>query len=140
MTDTLSIGWTRATADGRRTVFRRVLAFNLALQSLVAIYVLIDPTTPLALFGISGADAEKLTRLWVAMVVMASALQLPGLLEPIYNRLPNIIGILGRVGMTILYIVLAGPFLWLAAFDGFFTVALYLLYRRAIIAELQTRP
>ena len=78
--------------------------------------------------------------MWAGMVILASVFQVPGFLEPIHNRTPNIIGILGRVGMTVLYIILWGPFLWLAVFDGGFAILLYVTFRRAILAELQTRP
>jgi hypothetical protein len=140
MTDSLSIGWTRAKADGRRAVYRRLFGFNLILQSLIAVFVLVNPTVPLDFLGLSGGDAEDWIRVWAGMVLLASALQLPGFLEPIFNRLPNVVGILGRLGMAILFLSLGGGFLWLAAFDAVFAVLLFLTYRRAIIAELQTRP
>ena len=42
--------------------------------------------------------------------------------------------------MAILYLLLGGGLLWLALFDGDFAVALYILFRRLVVAELQTRP
>ncbi len=141
MTDSLSIGWTRSEADKALKTHRRLYGFNLVLQSLIAVVALIWPAALLGLVGLDHPDAViDWARVWAAMVLMASALQVPGYLDPIHNRIPNVVGVLGRGGMAVLFLSLGGGFLWLAAFDGVFAVALYVTYRRLVIAELQTRP
>ena len=141
MTDSLSIGWTRAEAAKALKSHRRLYGINLALQSAVAVIVLIWPSAMLDLVNLPAPDAATdWARVWALMVLLASAFQIPGYLDPIYNRLPNVIGIVGRAVMAILYLLLGGGFLWLALFDGAFAVALYVTYRRTVIAELQTRP
>ena len=141
MTDSLSIGWTRAEADRALKTYRRLYGFNLALQSLGALAVLIWPAALLDLVNLPTPEAATdWARIWAMMVLLASAFQIPGYLDPVFNRLPNVIGIIGRAAMAILYLLLGGGFLWLALFDGVFAVALYILFRRLVIAELQTRP
>ena len=141
MTDSLSIGWTRAEADRALKAYRRLYGFNLALQSLGALFVLIWPAVLLDIVNLPAPEAATdWVRVWAMMVLLASAFQIPGYLDPIFNRLPNVIGITGRAVMAILYLLLGGGFLWLALFDGVFAVALYILFRRLVIAELQTRP
>ncbi|TYC55766.1 hypothetical protein FMN50_12110 [Rhodobacterales bacterium] len=140
MSDSLSLGWSQSDARRKRDAYRRLLAVNLALQSLLALIVLIYPSGLLSLLALDGPGALPWARVWAAMVLLASAFQVPALLEPVNQRLPSVIGITGRFGMTILYLCLGGGFLWLALFDGIFAVLLFMLFQRAILGELQTRP
>ena len=141
MTDTLSIGWSQAAAAKALKSFRRLYGFNLALQSLIALVALIWPSLLLAVVGLPDPEiAAQWVRVWAMMVIMASVLQVPGYLDPMFNRIPCVVGIVFRGLITVLYILLGGGFLWLALFDGLFAIALYVTYRRAVIAELQTRP
>ena len=141
MSDSLSIGWTRAAADGALKAYKRLYGINLALQSVLALVVLVCPGWVLGLLSIAAPEAATdWARVWALMVLLASAFQVPGYIDPVFNRLPNVIGIVGRGLMTGLYVILGGGFYWLALFDGAFAVALYVLYRRLVIAELQSRP
>ena len=141
MTDSLSLGWTQAQADKARSSYRRLLGINLAIQALAALAVLVWASDLLALIHLpaSGATADW-ARAWAVMLLLVSAFQVPGWQQPVFNRLPNIIGILGRAAMAVVFLLLGGGFLWLALFDAVFAVVLYLSYRGLIIAELQTRP
>ncbi|WP_299441385.1 hypothetical protein [uncultured Rhodospira sp.] len=141
MTDSLSIGWTRAQADNAYKTHRRLLAVNLVLQSVAAVSVLITPAWLLGILGLTvTAEVEAWARVWAMMVLIVSAFQIPGWLNPVYNRLPHVIGVLARAALAILFLILGGGFVWMALFDGGFAVALYVTYRRLVIAELQTRP
>ena len=138
--ETLSLAWTRTRAAAARAAYRRLLGVNLALQGLIAVAVLAFPETLLDWLGLGGPGAAAWARAWAGLLLVVSALQLPGFLAPILNRFPNVLAILSRGATAALYLCLGGGFLWLALFDAGFAVALYILYRRAIIAELQTRP
>ncbi|WP_305985024.1 hypothetical protein [Roseibium sp. MMSF_3544] len=140
MTDTLSLGWSEADARKKRDGYVRLLGINLALQSLIALWVLIYPWFFLSVLGLESDAAGQWARVWAAMVLMASAFQLPGLIDPLTQRLPCVVGVIGRAFMAVVFLCLGGGFIWLALFDGIFAILLFLAFQRAVISELQTRP
>ena len=141
MAEVLSIGWTQAAARRALRAYRGVLGTSLVVQSLAALVALFWPSGLAGLLGLAEVvPALDWMQVWGVMVLMASAFQISGLIDPTINRLSNLIGITGRGAMAILYVCLGGGFYWLALFDGLFAVLLFIAYRRCVIAELQTRP
>ena len=61
-------------------------------------------------------------------------------MNPGFRRAPNVIGILGRLWMAIIWTFCGGGFLWLALFDFVFFLILALLYLRFLQATLMSRP
>ena len=85
MTDALSIGWTRAQAATRRTIYRRLLGFALIVQTALGLIALVGS-------GLAGAGCRSArcpsagwVRLWGVMLLITAALYLPGWVEPVYH-------------------------------------------------------
>jgi hypothetical protein len=55
-------------------------------------------------------------------------------------RWGNVVGIVGRFVMAVLYLFLGGPFLLLALFEAAFALLLSVLYLNLFKAELMSRP
>lgn len=140
MDQTLSIGWTRAEAAARRTTFRRVLGVNLVLQVVIGVAAVVAPRCVSGFLGLGDPFPVGWVRAWGWMLLAASALYAPGWRDPVRSRWPNLVGILGRYGIGLLFLTMGGGFLWFAAFDLAFAVALSLLYLNLLKAELMSRP
>jgi hypothetical protein len=140
MDQTLSIGWTRAAADARCTAFRRVLGVNLAVQVIVGVTAVTAPRFLCEVLGLGDPSPAGWVRAWGWMVLAATALYVPGLRDPTRARWPNVVGILSRYGIGLLFLAMGGGFLWLAAFDLAFAIALSVLYLQLLKAELMSRP
>ncbi|WP_299047697.1 hypothetical protein [uncultured Tateyamaria sp.] len=136
----LEIGWTEGQARSTLTRFRRLFAINLILQSLIALACIIAPRFGAQLVGLDPSIALPFLPIWGGMVIVASALQVFALLDPINHRFQVAIAMFGRALMVIIYICLGDAFWRFAAFDGLFALALSYLFYRALIAEVQTRP
>lgn len=147
MTQTLSLGWTQAEARTRRANYRRLLAINLILQGLIGLFAIFAPAGLAHLLGLPPTFPSGWTRAWGAMVLVASLLYLPGQIEPVRVRWPNVVGILARGAMALMFLVLGlcggaalRGFLWLALLDGGFALALAVSYFRLFRAEIMSRP
>lgn len=147
MDRTLSLGWTQARAASRRAVYKRVLRVNLVLHVAIGLFAITAPAALSRLVGLPEPDPTGWLRAWGGMLVLVTLLYFPGLRDPVRTRWPNVVGILGRLGMAILFLIvaLAGGlalrgFLWFALFDFVFAVALVVLYFRLFEAELMSRP
>jgi len=140
MTDTLSIGWSRAAADGRLKTYRRLLGLNLALLALIGLIALSCPGWLLRLVHLDGPGATDWARAIGGLLLVIAGLQVPALISPLRYLPATLIAIVGRAGVAAILLFLGGGFLWFAAFDGIFAVILALSYHRLAIAELMTRP
>lgn len=140
----LSIGSTRAEADTRRARHRRVFAIALGLQLVIGALFLFLPTFALGVVGLSPLMGPEWPSIWGATLIFVTLMQVPGAIDPVNQRYANVVAVAGRALMvaTFLWHGLAGEtsFLWFAAFDLAFGAAIYLGFRRLVIAELSTRP
>jgi len=136
----LEIGWTEAQARSALTRFRRLFAFNLILQSLIALACIVMPRFGATLVGLDPADALPFLPIWGGMVIVATALQIFAYFDPINQRFQVAIAMFGRFLMVVIYLCLGEAFWRFAAFDALFALILSYLFYRALIAELQTRP
>src|SRR5262249_750103 len=138
MTDALTIGWTRAQTETARTTYRRLLGFNLILQTVVALIAIIVRVW----LGRSlpGPPSPGWVRLWGAMLLITAGLYLPGCIEPLQVRWPNVVGIVARFLLALAYIHLGQGFWWFAAYELIFAVALAWGYSRLLRAELMSHP
>jgi uncharacterized membrane protein len=145
MDQTLSLGWTQAEARSRKDTYRRVLAVSLMVQALIAVLAILFPATLSHLLGLPAAYPSGWLRAWGGLLVLVTLLYLPGYIDPVRVRWPNVVGIIGRVGTALLFLILAlgaglRGFLWLALIDAGFTAALVVTYFRLFRAELMSRP
>ncbi len=140
MTDTLSIGWTRAQADNRIKSHRRLFGIVLALQIVIGALFLFCPAFSLGVVGLPAGAENPWPSVWGATLIFVTVMQIPGALDPVRQRYPNVIAVLGRALMVATFVAHGGPFLWFAAFDAVFGVLIFLSFRRLVIAELMTRP
>jgi hypothetical protein len=140
MTDALSIGWTDARANESRALYRRVLGLNLILHLLIGLACIFLPHWVSHTFGLPGPIPTGWVRGWGATLILVTALYVPGFLNPLHARAPNLIGLLGRLWMAIIWTFCGGGFLWFALFDFAFFLILSVLYLRFGRAVLMSRP
>lgn len=140
MTDALMQGWSDARADSSRSLYRRILGFNMLLHLLIGLSCIFLPDWVCRLFGLPGPIPDGWVRGWGATLILVTALYVPGLIDPLRSRLPNLIGLGGRLWMSVIWLFCGGGFLWFAAFDFGFFVILSLLYLRLLKNTLMSRP
>lgn len=140
MTDSLMTGWSQARAAGSLALYRRVLGLNLILHLLIGLACILLPYWFSDLVSLPEPFPVGWVRGWGATLILVTALYVPGYLDPTHNRMPNIIGILGRLWMAIIWTVCGGGFLWLALFDFAFFLILALLYLRFLQNTLMSKP
>lgn len=140
MTDALRIGWTQAEAASRRRTYRRLLLTVLIVQVAAGLLALIWPLHLSDWLGLPAPFPESWLRVVGAMLLITAVLYAPGYINPVFVRFPNVVGIVARFGLAILYLCLGGNFRWLALYELIAAVALGLTYQRLIGAELMSRP
>ena len=140
MTDSLMTGWSQAQADGSRALYRRVLGLNLILHVLIGLACIFFPYWFSHLVSLPEPFPAGWVRGWGATLILVTALYVPGYLDPTHSRMPNIIGILGRLWMAIIWTFCGGGFLWLALFDFVFFLILGFLYLRFLQNTLMSKP
>ncbi|PXA89524.1 hypothetical protein DMC25_01900 [Caulobacter sp. D4A] len=140
MSDGLSIGWSDEQARRARNVYRGVLGFNMFLHLVVGLLCMFAPNFVSQTVGLDAPNVAGWTRGWGATLILVTALYVPGLLEPVHKRAPNLIGILGRIWMGTVWVFCGGGFLWFALFDYAWALIIFLFYLRLFRAHVMTRP
>ena len=140
MTDALSIGWTVAQAATARTAYRRLLGFALIVQTVLGLITIVAPVWLSRAADLPAASSAGWVRLWGVMLLITAALYLPGWIEPVYARLPNVIGILARFVLAAAYFGLGQGLRWVAVDELVIAIAFAWSYGRLMRAELMSRP
>ena len=140
MTDALMQGWSDAKAKASGLVYRRVLGANMVLHLVIGLACVFVPDWVSRTFGLPGPIPTGWVRGWGATLILVTALYVPGLVDPLRSRSPNLIGLGGRLWMSIIWLFCGGGFLWFAAFDFAFFVILSVLYLRCLKDTLMSRP
>jgi hypothetical protein len=140
MTDALTVGWTKAQAATARNAYRRLLAFNLIVQTVVGLIAVIVPVWLARQADLPGPLSSGWVQLWGVMLLITATLYLPGCIEPVHVRWPNIVGIVARFVLAVAYFHLGRGLRWFALYELVFAVALAWSYRRLLRAELMSRP
>jgi hypothetical protein len=140
MTDALRIGWTQAEAASRRRTYRCLLLIVLIVQVVAALLALIWPVQLSQWLSLPTPFPDAWLRVVGAFLLITAVLYAPGYINPVFVRFPNVVGIMARFGLAILYLCLGGHFRWLALYELIVAVALGLTYQRLIGAELMSRP
>ena len=145
MTDSLTLGWSAARAEGRKSVYQKTLGFNMLLHLLIGLGCMFTPHLVSQTFGLPEPVPTGWIRGWGATLILVTALYVPGLQDPLRSRAANIIGILGRIWMATVWFCVwgfagEGGFFWFGLFDLTFAVILAWLYYRYCVAELMSWP
>jgi hypothetical protein len=74
------------------------------------------------------------------MLLIMASLYLPGWIEPLHLRWPNIVGIIARLALAIAYVSLGRGLRWFALYEVIFAIALAWSYRALLRADLMSRP
>ena len=137
--DTLSLGWTRARADGAINAVKRLFAIAIAVQSVAGLICLFWPGWAGARFAPQSFSADAIT-VWGALMLALVAFQLPAWRAPLRNRWTALTAIVVHGFLALVYLLLWGGFFWFFAIEALFAALLGLAFHRMIIAELMTRP
>jgi hypothetical protein len=140
MTDALSIGWTRAQAATQHTVYRRLLGFALIVQTLFGLVALVAPVWLTRAADLPGAPSAGWVRLWGVMLLITAILYLPGWIQPVYSRWPNVVGIVARIVLAVTYFWLGRGLRWFGLYELVIAVLLAWSYAKLVRAELMSRP
>jgi hypothetical protein len=140
MSDAQAIGWSQDQAKARRSTYQKALCFNMLLHLAIGLLCMFAPYFVSEILGLPPPASSGWIRGWGATLILVTALYIPGLQDPLRSRYPNIVGILGRLWMAIVWFVIGGGLIWLGLFDLLFAVILAWLYYRYCIAELMSRP
>jgi hypothetical protein len=140
MDQTLSLGWTQAQARSRSTTYRRVLGLNLLIYMALALVALAVPGALSRAMALPPGTPSAWVAAWGGLLLVLSALYLPGLVKPVELRYANAVGIPARLVLAVVYLCLGRGFLWLAALEAVFAILLGMLYFKLAIAELMSRP
>jgi hypothetical protein len=140
MTDALRIGWTQAVAASRRRTYRGLLLAVLIVQAAAGLVALIWPLCLSRWLSLPAPSPDGWLRVVGVMLLVTAVLYVPGYINPVFARFPNVVGIVSRFGLAILYLCLGGNFRWLALYELIVALALGLTYKRLLGAELMSRP
>jgi hypothetical protein len=143
MDNALSLGWTQADAQSKRATYQRILRINLVLHIVIAIVAIFAPRIVSRVLGLPAPSPAAWVQAWGLLLLLVTLLYWPGLLNPMRLRWPNIVGIVGRAGAALIYVLAAfsfPQFLVMALFDGVFAGLLAWSYFGLFRAELMSRP
>lgn len=145
MSDGLSIGWSAEKQRNAQRTYQAVLGFNMFLHIVVGLLCIFAPNFVAQTTGLPGPIPPGWTRGWGATLMLVTALYVPGLLDPVHKRAPNIIGILGRLWMGTIWVFCAlGPaqsgYWQFAIFDYVWALIIAFFYVRLFRATVMTRP
>src|SRR5262245_61046902 len=140
MTDALTIGWTQAQAERRRTTYRRLLALNLILQTALGLVAIIVPVWLARAADLPGPPPAGWIRLWGVMLLIMVLLYVPGWIQPVFVRWPNVVGILARFALALVYVCLGQGLRWFALYEVLFALVLAWSYGRLLRDELMAQP
>ena len=90
--------------------------------------------------NLPGPPPAGWVQLWGVMLLITASLYLPGWIEPLQVRWPNIVGIIARFVLAIAYVSLGRGLRWFALYELIFAVALAWNYRALLRADLMSRP
>lgn len=136
----LSLSWSRGEATARRASYQRALGFALLVETALAIYAIVAPNSLSVFLGLPVPQPAGWVSALGGLILIAAVLQLPGLLDPVRRRWPNVIGIPGRLFVAVIFLFAGGGFIWLAILEALLALMLVFLYYRLFLAELMSRP
>jgi hypothetical protein len=139
-TDEFRIGWTQAQAATNRRTYRRLLLIILLVQVAAGATALFAPLCVTRFLHLPDAMPDAYLRIAGLLLLTKVVLSLPGYMEPVFARWPNVSIILSHFAAAILLFWLGGNFRWLAAYALIVALLLFWAYKRLLGAELMSRP
>jgi len=127
-------------AKSTKSAYRSVFGLILLFEVIIAFALLFVPHRVLDILGMTHIGAEMWLRLLAGIWLILLLYQFAARRQPLLSRYPNIINVIGRFGLAIVLACLGGYFLYGAIYMVVTAFILYILFRRMIIGELQTRP
>jgi hypothetical protein len=140
MSDALSLGWSNAKARSAAVTYQRVLGFNMLLHVFVGMSCILAPYWVSSTVGLPEPIPDGWVRGWGATLMLVTALYVPGLIAPERHRMPNLIGILGRLWMAFIWTLCGGAFLTFAVFDFVWALIIGFFYLRLFTRVITSRP
>jgi hypothetical protein len=119
--------------------FRRVMGIGLAIDALLGLWLLLWPGGPVALLDL-GEPADPLARAAGLMVLGLAIFALPALIRPLRQRMTTLLSTAMRAALCVLFLLAGGGFLWLSLYQLALALAQGLLYWRAWLADLMSKP
>jgi hypothetical protein len=74
------------------------------------------------------------------MLLIMATLYVPGWVQPVFVRWPNVIGIVARFVLAIAYLCLGHGLRWFALYEVLFALVLAFSYGRLLRDELMAEP
>ena len=124
----------------RRRTFRALLLAVLIVQAVAGVLALIWPGCVSDWLGVASLPPHAWLRALGMLMVLTAVFCVPGYINPVFARYPNVVGIMEHFAFAILYLCLGGSFLLVAVYELIVAVALAVTYQRLIGAELMSRP
>lgn len=138
---TLTLGWSEADARSRRDRYRRALRMALVVDAVIGLWGLLAPTSFSSLLGEAALGAARgWVSAWGALLLAFAVLHIPGLLDPVRHRWPNVVGLASRFFLAFIYLLLWEGFLWLALLQVVIGAILTSLYYGLFRSVLMSRP
>jgi hypothetical protein len=119
--------------------FRRAMGIGLALDACVGLWLLLWPGGPVALLDL-GEHADPLARAAGLMTLGLAAFALPALIRPFRQRMTVLLSTAMRAALGLLFLLAGGGFAWLSLCQLGLASAQGLLYWRAWLADLMSKP
>ena len=119
--------------------FRRIMGLGLAIDSLLGLWLLLWPDGPVALLGL-GEPAGPLARAAGLMVLGLATFALPALIRPLRQRMTTLLSTSMRLALGLLFLLAGGGFAWLSLYQLGLASAQGVLYWRAWLADLMSKP
>jgi hypothetical protein len=137
----LALDATAAAARTARDAYRTVLALVLILETAGGLALLVAPVSVSRLLGLSAEAGSTWARAAGLLVIVTSALFMVGRIEPARAKLTNLIGVAGRLGLSLVFVTSgATGLLWVGLAEAAAALALVAFYFRYFNAEIQSRP
>lgn len=133
-----------ATAGAARTArdaYRTVLALVLILETAGGLALIVAPVSVSRLLGLGAEAGTAWARAAGVLVIVAAALFMIGRIEPARAKLTNLVGVVGRLALAIVFVTAgARGLLLVGLFEAAAALALVGFYFRYFTAEIQSRP
>ena len=125
--------------EQRRRLYQLVLGFNMGCHVVIALGCMFASNLVSDIFHLPRPVPTGWIKGWGATLLLVTALYIPGLLDPLRNRFPNICGVGGRLWMATVWLVIGGGFFWFGLFDLSFAIIIGALYWWLLKAESMRR-
>ena len=132
-----TLSWTIARKERSLRIYRALFLISILANAALGFWCLIDPR------GFAQSlhlPPEVWPRFWGAALLALQAVFVPGLINPVFYRWPNLAGIAICFFMTIVFFISGASFLILALWNLICGVVLLVAYYNLLMADLGRHP